>query len=126
MATIGFTDLMLGVVALGMIAALDARPQSAPPPQLGFDPPPRYDPLLHPYNGKLTIRRITVKEAGKLCAHQLRPDDRGLGCTTPPTDLSNGCEVRIVTDAELKEHGRGLTYDDVLRHEVAHCNGWRH
>jgi hypothetical protein len=38
--------------------------------------------------------------------------------------LPDSCTIVMVSDADIKAHG--LTSDIALRHEIAHCNGYRH
>jgi hypothetical protein len=92
-------------------------------------PPKQYDV---PYTGKLTIERIDDAEAldgEKLC--MLKPMANRVGCAVGPANGS-WCTVYIASDALLKKKYPsadtrklfGLTYDEILRHELAHCNGW--
>jgi hypothetical protein len=82
-------------------------------------PPAEFD---HEYTGKLTIVRTTQDGVRAVCP-QLRSDRPAIGCSQR---MLNGetCTVTIADDVILQ--GYGWTYDLVLRHELGHCNGWRH
>ena len=81
-------------------------------------PPTEYD---HDYNGDLIVIRSTRAAIAEICHSPLTGDrSMTIGCAKI-TDY-NKCTVWIATDEQL----RGFNYSLVLRHEVAHCNGWKH
>jgi len=83
-------------------------------------PPPEHD---RPYTGVLTVIRGTQDELRAQCPI-FRPYNWALGCSPVRMNRSTHCIVYIADDATLK--AAGWRYDLVLRHELGHCNGWRH
>ena len=81
-------------------------------------PPAEYD---HDYNGELIVLRTTRAAVAEAC-HSAVTGDRAttLGCAK--ITGYNKCTVWIASD----DQQRGWNYNLVLRHEVAHCNGWKH
>jgi hypothetical protein len=87
-------------------------------------PPAKYD---HPYTGKLTIERVTDPAAVRAhCPNTKKP----LGCAHHARDLS-WCRVYVVSDEYINQQYSaetrklfGYTYENFLRHELGHCNGW--
>jgi hypothetical protein len=55
---------------------------------------------------------------------RLFPDHRAVGCSQAKLTPPRKCTVWIMTDEELRK--AGWDYNIVLRHEIGHCNGWRH
>src|SRR5215475_347839 len=115
--------LLLPIVVAALCSAKpQVKAQSSPVP---ITPPPQYDPLLHPYTGKLTIRRVDRADTANRCSRQLRQysSDIAVGCTQL-NPYENSCEIWILNDYEINR--MGFDYEAVLRHELGHCNGWRH
>ena len=87
-------------------------------------PPSEYN---RPYTGNLTIERVDDPAALLESGHC--PDSKNpIGCARWAKDLS-WCRVYIVSDAYIKKHSDrmkilGASYESILRHEMAHCNGW--
>ena len=81
-------------------------------------PPAQYD---HDYNGDLTVIRTTRAQVAQACRSMLVPG-RALPLGCAKFTGVNKCTVWIATDDELQ----GWNYSLVLRHEVGHCNGWKH
>ena len=60
-----------------------------------------------------------------LCPNLKEP----VGCAKHAKDLS-WCKVYVVSDAFINKHTAeqrklfGYSYENFLRHELAHCNGW--
>ena len=86
-------------------------------------PPAEYD---HPYTkGPLEIIRIPV--AGDRLTEMIGPCRKErLGCAQP---TNTECKVYIVADEYIARNDQamkrlGIDYNIILRHEVAHCNGW--
>ena len=76
-------------------------------------PPPEYD---RAYKGHLIISRIdSTTEVGRLCG-QASPM---LSCSQR---RDNECNIIMATDDVIRVWGYPV--DIVLRHEIAHCNGW--
>ena len=86
-------------------------------------PPKEFD---HKYDGKLTVEYHSSKDIYLRCSNgnsQYRTG-RMLGCTFRNFYGPDTCLVLIPTRDELE--GYGWSYEIVLRHELAHCNGWSH
>jgi hypothetical protein len=91
-------------------------------------PSAKYD---HPYTGELTIERIDSAEAFGTPERCRTVEPLRLGCAMTAGDLSR-CRVYIASDSHLKtlypsaevRKLFGINYETVLRHELAHCNGW--
>jgi hypothetical protein len=95
-------------LATAIVLALFATSASAQ-----LVPPPEYD---RAYKGHLIISRIdNTTEVGRLC-----------GQPNPMVSCSqrrdNECEIIMATDDVIRVWGYPV--DIVLRHEIAHCNGW--
>ena len=87
-----------------------------------YFPPPQYD---RPYTGTLTIERVADPAAVLVQCPELK---NPAGCAKVAKDLS-WCKVYIVSDEYIKRIPRkeetiGYSYENFLRHELAHCNGW--
>ena len=95
-------------LATAIVLALFATSASAQ-----MVPPPEYD---RAYKGHLIISRVdSTNEVGRLC-----------GQTGPMISCSqlrdNECDIIVATDDIIRD--LGYPVDIVLRHEIAHCNGW--
>jgi hypothetical protein len=76
-------------------------------------PPPEYD---RPYAGVLTVMVYdTVREVQEVCGGP------AVACAVP---MGGRCHIHIPRDYLIED--LYSTYDKVMRHEIAHCNGWRH
>lgn len=73
-----------------------------PPARFDFEPP------------VWRLERAAPYDMGRVC-DMPDPKFRLMGCT-------NGPELRVVIRSDLE----GAVYDVVLRHELAHLNGWVH
>jgi len=74
-----------------------------------LQPPARYD---YPFPGTLEVRSVEQMQAAELCRFPHRvPWRAGVGCAIIEEDR---CLI-LLTDKATAE---------VLRHEIAHCNGW--
>ena len=87
-------------------------------------PPPQYD---RPYTGTLTIERVADSAALLVQCPELK---NHAGCAKVAKDLSS-CKVYIVSDEYINRRDSaekrklfGYSYENFLRHELAHCNGW--
>jgi hypothetical protein len=75
-------------------------------------PPAIYD---HPFSGELLIKRVPRDEANRMCnAYVISRTGSVAGCSY---SMGNRCVVIISTDSLYDKEA-------VLRHEIAHCNGW--
>jgi hypothetical protein len=85
-----------------------------------FMPPVKYD---KPYTGELIIGRVaTQQEIRALCPEYNKLKTPATACTKTPHNDATRCYIFIVSDQVLKTIGSN--YALVLRHELAHCNGW--
>jgi hypothetical protein len=83
-----------------------------------FDPPAEFDPLEHPYKGDLTIIKTSMQHVKEICPI-FQPGIPPLACATHDPGW---CRVTIARDEDIK--AVGWEPNRVLRHELAHCNGW--
>src|SRR4051794_41102065 len=82
-------------------------------------PPKEYD---HPFRGPGELIVTYAKSQGEVrdqCPGAVWPRAGAFGCSR---NKSWGCQVVIAPEADAKRVG--LTTDVLLRHEIAHCNGW--
>jgi len=77
-------------------------------------PPPEFD---YEYSGHMTITRGDEASIRTECWGK-----SGIACAIRVS--AETCFVWITDDDVLER--RRLSYDMVLRHERAHCNGWKH
>jgi hypothetical protein len=83
----------------------------------GLLPPPKYD---KPYNGELEIRLFSnVADVQQVCINS----HSDTGCTMLSADHKH-CWIFLASEDILKRKGRNYAF--VLRHELAHCNDWKH
>ena len=81
-------------------------------------PPEEYD---HPYAGKLkTIVVNSQADVRRMCPGIGFNLGTALACTTRHMD--ERCTIVVVPDAEIRKAGYDPAF--VMRHEIAHCNGW--
>ena len=79
-----------------------------------FYPPVEFD---HRYSGTLvTTVAKSAEEVGQECSIVLE----ALGCSIRAA--MGGCWIILAPEDIIKAHG--WTREAVIRHEVAHCNGW--
>lgn len=72
-----------------------------------LEPPPQY---VHAFPGVVVERRLTIQEIEATCG-------RGnMACSWPPLAPGGKCFIWVPFDADPK----------LRRHELAHCNGWKH
>jgi hypothetical protein len=83
-----------------------------------FDPPAVFDPLEHPYTGDLTIIKTSMQHVKEICP-VFQPGIPPLACATHDPGW---CRITIARDEDIK--AVGWDPNRVLRHELAHCNGW--
>jgi len=75
-------------------------------------PPAEYD---YHYEGILFVHRAPMDK--------MDCNPKRLACAKVWQDKPI-CSIWIASDDDLKRYG--YDYDIVLRHELGHCNGWRH
>jgi len=80
----------------------------------GSIPPAQFDV---PYEGVLTIWKISERDRKGICSN-----DKS-ACVYHPQEIPpyRWCDLYIIGEV-WKEHG--WSWASVLRHEIAHCNGW--
>lgn|SRR5262249_6737494 len=80
-------------------------------------PPAQYD---KPFEGQLEIQRFSSSEdLLRIC----KGEGIGVACSARLADGTK-CWMFIATDKIIEK--RGYTLAIVLRHELGHCNGWKH
>jgi hypothetical protein len=111
-----------GIFAVALLALANTSAQA----QINYPivPPPEYDV---PYKGEVTITVIPTQEEVALRCINAPPLPRRLGCAFPlpgknPRAVPPKCEILIVPDKVFK--GLDYTKAEIMRHELAHCNGW--
>src|SRR5262245_22195841 len=83
-------------------------------------PPAEYDV---PYTGELTIWRVQSQQGIRQHCWRATFTEHAIACTVHSRPYPSAwCDVYVLEDAILKKVG--LTLAAVLRHELAHCNGW--
>ncbi len=76
-------------------------------------PPPRFD---HPYHGPVIETILTLLEIKKFCRN---PD--ALACLPfPPNFKNDKCFIYLPSDVNK------ITQNLLRKHEIGHCNGWKH
>jgi hypothetical protein len=103
--------------------------QPPPPPERPIDPasvpllpPPEYD---QPYTGELTVTtHETQADVLEACGYNPATWKwRPLACAK--VSLSGErCHIHLPPDYLIIRQGK--TREGVMRHEIGHCNGWRH
>jgi hypothetical protein len=90
--------------------------------QAGILPPKQFD---HPYDGKLTVIDLNKRDLREKCRF-VKPGAKTLACTSGEKMFAGErhCWIWMMTATDLDREG--WDYDMVMRHEVAHCNGWKH
>jgi hypothetical protein len=87
-----------------------------------FMPPAEYD---EPYIGELTIKRVATEQDLRSACPGARWDPHSsgsLGCTMRSVD-GKQCTIVVLSDQALKALESPYAAA-VIRHEIAHCNGW--
>jgi hypothetical protein len=94
-----------------------ANPAAAAGPRDMLVPPPEFD---YPYRGELTIvDALDQEQVRAKCPGAKFTIGVALACAIR-WPLS--CTIVLAPEADLK--AAGLPLDLVMRHELAHCNGW--
>jgi len=93
--------------------------------QAHYLPPKEFD---HEYDGKLTIKYVIFEDIYAKCRGSVTTGGaiatRPLACTQRNYDGPNTCAIWMLT---MPAYARlGWDYNIILRHEIAHCNGWNH
>jgi len=88
-------------------------------------PPIEFD---RPYEGKLAFEYVdTIAELHKICAGvKTIANTKGMmigACTFVTSDLSE-CRIYALPDTMIA--ATGVDPSDLRRHEIGHCNGWKH
>jgi hypothetical protein len=86
-------------------------------------PPLEYD---FPYEGKLLIVRSEADLPDFHMCPKPEPGRYILGCAiryrNADGSLMKKCDIYIAPESLIGKYG--LSFEDALRHEMAHCNGW--
>lgn len=83
--------------------------------------PWQYD---YPYRGNLTIHYVAPQDTHEVCGAKDNPSiGKGLYVQACAFVWDDKCKIVLPYNvgAYSKNH-----YQYILRHEIAHCNGWRH
>jgi hypothetical protein len=82
-------------------------------------PPAQYD---KPYTGRLTVDTVPTQRAlAEICPIAAARTPNLIGCAMRAHD---GSHCRIVLVAEGVVVALGSSRARIMRHEIAHCNGW--
>lgn len=82
-------------------------------------PPIQFD---HPYTGTLIVERVPAHETDKRCGSVMGIRYFVNACSFASPD---GRRCRIIFPAEPNPYTPQFI-DALWRHEIGHCNGWRH
>ena len=80
-------------------------------------PPAEYD---RPFRGDLIVIRISMQHIKEMCP-PFQPGVPPVACATHDNPAT-WCRVVLAHDDEFQ--AVGWRSDPILRHEIAHCNGW--
>lgn len=95
------------------ITILKTKPTVEAPRRYVTIPPPEYD---YPYKGKLVVQTVTLEQLREQCSVATA---MSLGCAFPS---ANSCRIILIDEYYIA--ARGWTKELMMRHELAHCNGW--
>jgi hypothetical protein len=88
-----------------------------------YIPPAKYD---HAFDGPLVVIEWgTPQETADKCGLKPSvPSNHIVGCAWPAavSPIPGSCVILHAYEKDLERFG--LTVNGVLRHEIAHCNGW--
>lgn len=90
------------------------------PERKTWDPPAQY---AHAYTGHLTLFQVPQDQVVTLCRQLF--EGNGSDILTTPTQ--KGCAWQVPGSCvviTISQDFRGVQPEDVLRHELGHCNGW--
>ena len=112
----------------GAIPPMPKYIQAPPIARTSNAPPPEFD---HPFKGKLYISAENDFEQMIVGCQWTVPYRDIHGCARPPfwhtpgigTMGPNECMILLVKRDLMRQ---AFDYEDVIRHEQGHCNGWRH
>ena len=121
--------LLAGIAVLSVLSASAAHAGQRPHVVVGkpkivyttirgaMFPPPKYD---KPYDGELEIRFFSSSEDVRGACPSTHSD---AACASHSVD-GKKCWIMMGTEDVIKS--KGFAYAFALRHELAHCNGWKH
>jgi hypothetical protein len=105
---------MKNPVPFALILAVIASTAAADPVTSRYPfPPAEFD---HPHNGTLYAHVVGGTEAVNSACNNPKFN---LGCSSHVGDI---CFVYVASDATARKFG--WTPEEVMRHEIGHCNGW--
>lgn len=85
-------------------------------------PPAQYD---HDYDGELIIRHMSEREIYEQCRTAARDGyGKPFACSRAFLGEPKRCFVYMMIESDLAK--LGWNYNIVMRHELGHCNGWKH
>lgn len=97
---------MFKIAAVALMIAAPAAADDFASYKANMTPPARYD---HPYRGSLRVLHYPTAKVQKVC-------HGGLACAFVVEGM---CDIVLPIRAS-----EGWTEAEMLRHEIAHCNGW--
>jgi hypothetical protein len=84
-------------------------------------PPSEFD---REYDGELEIIHKIPEDIYRTCQSAVRNGHRALACSRAFLGNPKACTIYMMTENELAR--LGWDYNIVLRHELGHCQGWKH
>jgi hypothetical protein len=108
--------LLVTGVAVLFLATGTAHAERYTPTPTNYLPPAEYD---KPFVGEL--REFIAKDLDELAG--ICPEIGAIGCAAGQSDPPI-CVIWLAPDEIIRKFG--LTTEIVRRHEIGHCNGWRH
>jgi hypothetical protein len=114
------------LVAALMLASIATGRAEVPPTIMpDFYPPPEFD---RPFEGSLFIAENLEQEVLLAACNMVDRAKHGLfGCTHLPNThglKGDQCVILLAQTSFLSLYG--VVLEELKRHEIAHCNGWRH
>jgi hypothetical protein len=104
-------------IATTLFALMLLATPAAAAPRERLVPPPEFD---HPYKGDLTIvDALDQKQVRAKCPSAKFTLGVALGCAHRGATY---CWIYLAPKVDMK--AAGFPRDLILRHEIAHCNGW--
>jgi hypothetical protein len=111
--------ILVAIMALAVATSVPAQAESPFNMRDDFYPPSHYD---HEYAGKLFISAendLPVLE--RACGLKT------MGCSQAPGTHGLALDECLILLPKREDLAKtGVSMEDLKRHEIAHCNGWRH
>jgi hypothetical protein len=111
-------ELLAGIIIALLPVTVTAAPQARPHVIIRTTlPPAEYD---KPFNGELEIQRFaTSEDIQRVC----KGEGVGIACSARAVDGTK-CWIFVVANNVIEKREYSLA--TILRHELGHCNGWKH